>query len=131
MKRVLATISVATLAALALPGVASAKGGGGVTVKGKCISPSSNASTSKLKAKTDNGSIETEFEVDQNVAGDTWKVTITDNGTVVARANKTTAAPSGSFVMRARISNRAGTDTVSAEAKNLSTGETCSATASL
>jgi hypothetical protein len=131
MKRVLATISIATLAALALPGVASAKGGGGVTVKGKCLSPSSNVSTSKLKVNADGSRIEAEFEVDQNVVGDTWKVTITDNGAAVAHANKTTVAPSGSFVMRARIPNLAGSDTVTAQAKNVSTGETCSATASV
>jgi hypothetical protein len=82
-------------------------------------------------SKADNGLIETEFEVDQNHAGDTWKVTISDNGTVVAHAKKTVTAPSDSFVVHKRIPNLAGTDTVKASAKDLTTGETCSATGSL
>ena len=39
-----------------------------------------DGSTAKLKVKPDNGRLETEFEVDQNRNGVTWKVTITRNG---------------------------------------------------
>ena len=127
MKKVLATLSIGTLMVLAAPGIASAKGGGGVAVKGKCTASSS----SNLKVKADNGRIETEFEVDQNRVGATWNVSITDNGTVVARGQAKTVAPSGSFEFRRLIPNRAGTDHVTARAKNPATGETCSATASL
>jgi hypothetical protein len=127
MNKVLATIAVGTLMAMAAPGVANAKGGGGVTVNGKC----SASSTSKLKVKADNSKIETEFEVDQNVVGAKWKVTISDNGAVVAHAKKTTVAPSGSFTVRKRIPNLTGTDLITASAKNVSSGETCSATASI
>jgi hypothetical protein len=126
MNKILASVAVGALMAIAVPGVASAKGGG-TTVKGKCTASSS----SKLKVKADNSRIETEFEVDQNVVGAQWKVSISDNGTVVARANATTTAPSGSFTVRRLIPNRAGTDKVTASAKNTATGETCSATASL
>ena len=127
MKKVFASLAVGAVMAIAVPGIASAKGGDGVTVKGTCTAPSS----SQLKLKADNGRIETEFEVDQNVVGAAWKVTISDNGTIVARANATTTAPSGSFTVRRLIPNRAATDTVTARAKNVSTGEICSATASL
>ena len=128
MNKFLASLAVGALMAIAVPGVASAQGGGnGVTVKGKCTASSS----SKLKVKADGGRIETEFEVDQNVVGAHWKVTIKDNGTVVARANATTSAPSGSFELRRLIPNRAGTDMITASAKNQATGEICSATASL
>jgi hypothetical protein len=127
MKKVLATLSIGTLMVLAAPGVANAKDGGGVTVKGKC----SASSTSQLKLKTDDAGIQTEFEVDQNVVGDTWKIVLRDNGTVVARGRRTTAAPSGSFTFRKLIPNLAGTDTVRARATNLTTGEVCSATASI
>ena len=127
MKKVFASLAVGAVMAIAVPGIASAKGGDGVTVKGTCTATSS----SQLKLKADNGRIETEFEVDQNVVGATWKVTMSDNGTVVARANATTTAPSGSFTVRRLIPNRAGTDKVTARAKNVSTGEICSATASL
>jgi DUF4097 and DUF4098 domain-containing protein YvlB len=131
MRKILATLSVGTLMVLAAPGIAQASSGSGggdeVRVNGVCTASSS----SKLKIKTDNGQIETEFEVDQNVVGDTWRVRVTDNGTVVARGKKVTVAPSGSFTFRRRIPNLAGTDTVTARAKNLTTGEVCTATASL
>lgn len=128
MNKVLATIAVGSLMALAVPGVANAKGGGGVTVKGVC----SASSTSKMKIKADDPSkIQTEFEVDQNVVGDLWKVTISDNGSVVAKARATTSGPSGSFTVRRKIADLPGTDMITASAKNTSTGETCSATASL
>jgi hypothetical protein len=126
MNKVLSTIAVGALMAIAVPGVASAKGGG-KTVPGTC----SAASTSKLKVKADDGRIETEFEVDSNVVGQVWKVTLSDNGTIVAHGRRTTTAPSGSFEFRKRIANLAGTDMIVANAKNLSTGETCTASASL
>ena len=128
MKKLLATLSIGTLMVLAAPGIANAKGGGGdVRVKGKC----SASSSSKLKIKADNGRIETEFEVDQNKVGAKWNVAIIDNGVVVARTAATTTAPSGSFTVRRLIPNRAGTDRVTGFARNVATGETCAATASL
>jgi hypothetical protein len=127
MNKVLATVAIGALMAIAVPGVAGAKGGNGVTVKGKCTA----SSVSKLKVKADDPRIETELEVDQNVVGAHWTVSIKDNGAVVAHAKATTSAPSGSFTVRRLIPNAAGTDTVTATAKNAATGEICSATASL
>ena len=46
MNKVLATLSIGTLMVLAAPGVANAKGGGGVTVNGKCSAASSSNSIS-------------------------------------------------------------------------------------
>jgi hypothetical protein len=126
MKKILATLSVGTLMVLAAPGIANAKGPG-VTAKGKC----SAASSSQIKIKTDNGRIDTEFEVDQNRVGQKWNVAIIDNGVVVARTAATTTAPSGSFTVHRLIPNRAGTNRVTGFAKNVATGETCAATASL
>jgi hypothetical protein len=128
MKKLIATLSIGTLAVLAAPGIAGAShGGGGTTVNGTC----SASSSSKLKVKTDDAKIETEFEVDSNVVGQVWKVSLSDNGTVVAKGKGTTGAPSGSFEFRRRIANLAGTDMITASAKNKATGETCSATVSL
>jgi hypothetical protein len=126
MNKVLATLSIGTLLVLSAPGVANAKGGG-KTVAGTC----SASSTSKLTVKADNGQIETQFEVDQNVVGDTWRIRITDNGNVVARGKRTTVAPSGSFTFRRLIPDLAGTDNIGARAKNLTTGEVCKASVSL
>ena len=126
MKKVLATLSIGTLMVLAAPGIADAKGGD-VRAQGKC----SAASSSKIKLKADNGRIETEFEVDQNRVGQKWNVAIIDNGTIVARTTATTTAPSGSFTVRRLIPNKVGTDRVTGFARNVATGETCAATASL
>ena len=99
----------------------------GVTRSGPC----SAASTWKLKLSNENQGIQVEFEVDQNVNGDTWKVQMADNGTVFFKGRRTTAAPSGSFEVRKLTANQAGTDRVVAKAMNLTTGETCTGKASI
>ena len=68
--------------------------------------------TSKLKAKLDNGKIETEFEVDQNRNGVTWKVRFRLNGERVVKTTATTKAPSGSFSVQRRLDNAPGSDHV-------------------
>jgi hypothetical protein len=99
----------------------------GITVEGAC----SGASTWKLSLSPENNRLEVEFEVDQNVVGDTWKVVMRDNGARIFSGRAVTQAPSGSFEVRKVTTDLAGTDTVDALAKNLSTGETCVAQASL
>ena len=100
---------------------------GDVIVTGTC----SAGSTYKLKLGPRDGLIETEFEVDSNVVGQTWGVAMTDNGTLVFAGLRTTLAPSGSFTVRPRIRDRVGTDSVVAAAANLATGEVCVARASV
>jgi hypothetical protein len=112
------------LAATVVTGVpaVAARGGGGIIRTGNCT-----ASTDwKLKAKADNGRIEVEFEVDSNRNGQTWNVRLQDNGVILDRTSRTTQAPSGSFEYRRLIANRAGTDHITAFARNRTTGETCS-----
>ncbi len=116
------TLSLA-LGALLIPVAAAAKGGDAVRVTGSCT----GHSTSKLKAKHDNGRIEVEFEVDQNRNGKVWRVKLWDDGVRVFAGYRTTVAPSGSFSLSRRIANRAGTDTIVAKATNLKSGEVCRA----
>ncbi|HEX2698771.1 MAG TPA: hypothetical protein VHM89_01025 [Acidimicrobiales bacterium] len=85
----------------------------------------SGGSTWKLKLSPENGAIETDFEVDQNVVGQEWRVVLEQNGTVVFRGKRTTQAPSGSFEVRRVLPDAAGTDTIAARATNLVTGEIC------
>jgi hypothetical protein len=85
----------------------------------------------KLKLGPRDGGIETEFEVDSNVVGQVWNVRLLQNGSVVARGQATTDAPSGSFEFRRRLPNLAGIDTVVGVATNPATGETCRGRASL
>ena len=115
-------------AVLATTPAATASGGGAEVRKtGKC----SMSSTWKLKLKKDDGRIETEFEVDQNVVGDTWRVTLKHNGNRFFRDRRTTKAPSGSFEVNKSVNDAAGKDTISARARNLSTDELCKAQASI
>jgi hypothetical protein len=121
---------IAGLLALGLFGTiapaASAKAGD-VIKTGRC----SAGSTWKLKLSPDDGRIEVEFEVDQNKVGDTWRVRLSHDGDVFFHGTRTTQAPSGSFEVRKRTNDAAGTDTIRARARNTSTDEVCTATASI
>jgi hypothetical protein len=112
--------------AAALP--AAAKGGHpGVRSAGACSGPSHW----KLSAKADDGRIEVEAEVDNNVNGRTWNWQLSDSGAQVAAGKSATHAPSGSFTVNRRIPNRAGADVITFKARSVRTGETCSGTVRL
>jgi hypothetical protein len=98
--------------AIALPAVAPAKTPE-IIRTGGC----SNAADWKLKAKNEDGRIDVEFEVDQNVNGRLWNVTIRRDGAVVFRGARRTRPPSGSFSVNRRIANPAGPDRIVAVAR--------------
>ena len=93
---------------------------GGVTKSGddrkRVAGSCTGNATSKLKVKPDNGKLETEFEVDQNRNGVTWKVRVRLNGERVVKTTATTKAPSGSFSVERRLDNPAGADDIVAKA---------------
>jgi hypothetical protein len=124
-------IGIAALAAmlLALAPTALAgqsKGGKGIIKQGKCT----GSSTWKLKVKSDDGRLQTEFEVDQNRVGKRWRVTLVRDGLTVFRGIRTTVAPSGSFTVRRLLTASAGTSRIVASAKALQSGESCRAVVS-
>jgi hypothetical protein len=121
----LATISLAMVLGTAPAFAAQAKGG--VEKSGSCTA----ASTWKLKASPDNGRIEVGFEVDSNIVGQKWSVTLKDNGSTVWSGTATTKAPSGSFEVNKVISDKAGSDKIQGTASNAATGETCKGTVTL
>jgi hypothetical protein len=129
--RLIATSGLASailVGALAAPAATFAKGGGTVIrATGTC----SGLSHATLKAKHDSGRIEVEFEVDQNRNNRLWTVRLADNGVRVFTGTRRTVAPSGSFSITRRITNRAGFDRIVARAVNATTGETCRATLSI
>ena len=128
-KLTLITIAVLSAALVAFASTAAASGGKGgkaVIKNGKC----SISSAWKLKAKADNGRLETEFQVDQNKVGKRWRVTIALNGSTVFQGIRQTVAPSGSFTVRRLLAGGAGSQIV-ATATSLGSGETCRATISL
>ncbi|HZO07624.1 MAG TPA: hypothetical protein VFB52_14640 [Solirubrobacterales bacterium] len=90
----------------------------------------SGNTSAKIKLSPDDGRIETEFEVDQNRNGVTWRVVLRRNGAVAVRTQGTTRGPSGSFEVERRLTDGQGTDTVTARAVSPS-GEVCTAQASI
>lgn len=116
----------AALAALMLTGTlfsipANAGDDPRVERRGGC----SASSRWKMKAKKDDGRIELEFEVDQNVNGQRWRVVMKRNGTRSFKGVRTTQPPSGSFSVERRTADGPGTDRFRARATNLRTGEVC------
>ena len=125
LKTIIAAALVVAFAALAAASSAPAKGGGDGTLKrGSC----SGSADWKLKAKHDDGLIETEFEVDQNIVGRRWKVVIRQNGVKRFEGVRRTKAPSGSFSVSRLLDNNAGADRIVAKARALSNGQTCRGT---
>jgi hypothetical protein len=107
---------------LAMPGTPAQAGDDRERIKRtRC----SEASSSKLKVKTDNGRLEVEFEVDQNRSGDKWKVRLRNDGESFFRGKRTTAGASGSFSVERKTSNGPGKDRISGRARNLRTDEVC------
>ena len=126
MRKIASLVVVGALAFASLGGVALA-GRNDVIERGGC----SGASDWKLKLSPEDGRLEVEFEVDQNVSGDTWRVRIRHGDSVVFRGSETTGGASGSFETRIVEDDLAGTDTFHAKARNLSTDEVCRGSASI
>ena len=125
MRRTLtaAALSTALLVAGApLASSAVAKGGDDRVIRtGSC----SGTADWKLKATSDNGRIEIEWEVDSNHAGQTWRVRVRDDGVLVVKTRATTGGASGSFSVQRSIANRAGADSIVARSRDLSSGQLC------
>ena len=118
------SIGLAAVAIALVPGGAFARGGDNdvTRVAGTCT----GGASSKLKSKPDDGRLETEFEVDQNRNGVTWKVRFRLNGERVVKTQATTQAPSGSFEVERRLANAPGSDHIVARAISPS-GQVCKA----
>lgn len=95
-------------------------------VTGRCT----GSATVKLKAKHDDGRIETELEVDQNRSGVRWTVRLSRNGDVAVRTSAVTAGASGSFSVERRLADGRGTDRISARATS-SSGQVCTASVTI
>jgi hypothetical protein len=101
-------------------GIASA-GQNDVIREGSCA----GASDWKLKVSPEDGLLEVEFEVDQNVLGDRWRVRIRHDGDLAFRGIRTTRGVSDSFEVRIVENDSGGPDAFRARARNLSTDEVC------
>ena len=114
-------LALATSLALAVPAGVATAGDRDVIREGPC----SASSDWKLKLSPEDGRIEVEFEVDQNVVGDRWRVKILHDGDRVFAGIRTTRGESGSFELRIVENDRAGSDAFRARARHLSTDEVC------
>jgi hypothetical protein len=107
------------------------KGGGATRSATKRRAGSCSAgSRAKLTVKHRGGRLETEFEVHQNRDGARWTVRLRRNGRSVVKTSAITKGPSGSFSVARRISDRAGSDRIVAQATSRS-GEVCKATVTI
>lgn len=111
-------------AMLSLPAGVAAKDGD-IIHRGNCT----GSTDWKLKLSPDNGRIEVEFEVDSNRVGQTWNVTLKNDGNVFFSGQRMTQAPSGSFTVRRTTANGAGSDFIVGRAVNPKSGEVCRGTA--
>jgi hypothetical protein len=126
--RVAAALAVPALALVALtpPAVAGGDDDDRVERNGSC----SAGTDWKIKAKSDDGRIEVEAEIDSNNAGQTWNWKFKHNGSVFSKGQSTTTARSGSFEVERKPANFAGTDHFVFRAVHPSSGEVCRATVS-
>ncbi|HEY6730232.1 MAG TPA: hypothetical protein VI039_04320 [Solirubrobacterales bacterium] len=120
-------IGIATSLAVLVPLAATATANDSDVRRGGSCTGNTSA---KIKLSPEDGGIETEFEVDQNRTGVTWKVVLRRNGAVAARTQGTTRGPSGSFEIRRVLADGQGSDSISARAVSPS-GEVCTAHASI
>ena len=130
MRNMIVTGAVVVASLLMVAPAAQAGGGGGsdgTITRGSC----SGRTDWKLKVKPDNGRLELEFEVDSNVNGQLWNVRIKQNGNRIFAGTRVTQGPSGSFELKRRPNDAAGTDRFVARATNPSTGETCAGQVSI
>ena len=125
-KRILGgtAVGMTAVALMAAPVGVAAKDGD-IIRTGNC----SGAADWKLKLSPENGRIEVEFEVDQNINGRVWNVTLKRNGNVFLQGQRTTQAPSGSFEVRRVTNNGAGPDNFVARAVDQASGQVCRGTA--
>ena len=120
MKKRIVFALVTAFVLLVPSGIATA-GQDDVIREGSCA----DASDWKLKVSPEDGGLEVEFEVDQNVSGDRWRVRIRHGGNLAFGGIRTTRGASGSFEVRIVENNPAGPDAFRARARNLSTDEVC------
>lgn len=91
----------------------------------------SGASRWELDLDREHRRIEVDFEVDQGVVGDRWRVKLVHDGNVFFRDVRMTHGDDGSFDVERRTDDAAGTDRFIGKAVNESTGEVCRGTAAI
>jgi hypothetical protein len=122
-KLLVSALGLPVVAAIVLAGgsPASASGGGGQMSMGNC----SASADWYLHVSKDDGQLEVLYKVYSNRRGQTWAVSIKDNGNEVFAGDKVTKRPSGSFRVHEWTNDLAGVDVFDAIATNVASGATC------
>jgi hypothetical protein len=111
-----------TLAVLADPSAALARGGDDVRVAASC----GRGASAELRLKEDHGAIEVEYRVRRGRSGERWSITLVHERRVAWRGRATTSGGDG-FRVRRTLPDYAGADEITARATN-ARGLTCQAT---
>lgn len=120
--RIAATATLLLAAALPAVSVSPAHAGDDELIRrGACT----GAADWKLKAKTDDGGLEVEAEVDSNRNRQVWRWVLRHEGDVIARGRSVTRPPSGSFDVERHTRNTPGTDVFRFRAVRVGAGEVC------
>jgi hypothetical protein len=127
LKRAMGIIVGGTLVVSMLGAAPAFARGNDVIQRGSC----SGTANWKLKLSPEDNGIQVEFEVDSNVAGQTWHVRLFENGDKIFGGNRQTRGASGSFTVNTRGTDTAGADHFRGRAVNKDDGQTCVGTASI
>jgi hypothetical protein len=125
--RIAAMVLGALLLGLMVPGTALA-GDPEVRKEGPC----SGRSDWKLEVRLeDNNTFRVRWEADSGIPGQQWRLRLRQNGTLIASALRRTNQDGEAQLNLRGVTNTAGPDTFAGRARNIATGETCAASATL
>ena len=122
MVRGMYRMGMAVLVVAAMGQAPASAGSDEVRREGSC----SNRSEWELRARRENGAFRIRWRVDSRIAGQTWRMQISHNGTQFASGVRTTNADGEATIDRRGVPNLSGPDTFQGTARNPNTGETCS-----
>ena len=123
-----ALVTIGLVATGAIAPLAARAGNIEVKKEGPC----SGSSEWKLEVRLeDNNTFRVRWEADSGIAGQRWALTLRQDGAVIASAVRTTNVDGEAQLRLRGVQNTGGTDTFAGSARNLRTGETCSASASI
>jgi hypothetical protein len=93
--------------------------------------PCSRNSEWKLEVRLEDGRFRVRWEADSGISGQRWRLRLRHNGTLIASTIRTTNVDGEAQLRLRGVRNLPGRDTFAGFARNLASGETCSASASL
>jgi hypothetical protein len=125
MKRAMIAGLAAAALLLTIPGAASA-GDDEVRREGAC----SGNSEWEMRIK-DEGNLRVRWRVDSGIPGQSWRLKLFHEGTLIANAVRTTNADGEATINLRNFPDAEGSDQFSGTARNLASGETCAGSATL